>query len=42
MGAELNKNHRNGNIDIVNIHYLADNTISIKEIEDLNAASLAT
>ena len=32
MGAELNKNHRNGNIDIVNIHYLADNTISIKEI----------
>ncbi|MDC3169177.1 glycosyltransferase, partial [Prochlorococcus sp. AH-716-E17] len=32
MGAELNKNYKNGNLDIVNIHYLADNTISIKEI----------
>ena len=32
MGAELNRNYENGNIDLVNIHYLADNTISINEI----------
>ncbi len=32
MGAELNRNYKNGTIDIVNIHYLGDNTISIKEI----------